>query len=51
MRCYADSDRGLGTGEFDETVGVDLAERLVGAADRGIAAGLALGFQRRGMGF
>jgi len=25
----ADGDRGLGTGEFDETVGVDLAKRLV----------------------
>jgi hypothetical protein len=25
----ADRDRGLGTGEFDETVGVDLAKRLV----------------------
>lgn len=25
----ADSDRGLGTGEFDETVGVDLSKRLV----------------------
>jgi len=26
----ADSDRGLGTGEFDETVGVDLSKRLIG---------------------
>jgi predicted porin len=26
----ADSDRGLGTGEFDETLGVDLSKRLVG---------------------
>jgi hypothetical protein len=25
----ADSDRGLGTGEFDETIGVDLSKRLV----------------------
>jgi len=26
----ADEDRGLGTGEFDETLGVDLSKRLVG---------------------
>src|SRR5881296_1100944 len=26
----ADKDRGLGTGEFDETVGVDLSKRLIG---------------------
>jgi len=26
----ADSDRGLGTGEFDETIGVDLSKRLIG---------------------
>jgi hypothetical protein len=26
----ADSDRGLGTGEFDETIGVDLSKNLVG---------------------
>ena len=25
----ADSDRGLGTGEFDETIGVDLSKRLI----------------------
>jgi len=27
----ADRDRGLGTGEFDETIGVDLSKNLVGA--------------------
>ena len=27
----ADADRGLGTGEFDETLGVDVSKRLIGA--------------------
>jgi Putative MetA-pathway of phenol degradation len=27
----ADKDRGLGTGEFDETIGVDLSKQLIGA--------------------
>ena len=27
----ADKDRGLGTGEFDETLGVDVSKRLIGA--------------------